>query len=228
MSLLWLKCYCLHDEVQTPLHRKQILSWNFPENLREVTGTLFHQALISCTTMELLLLTSSVIPHARARSALSSHDSESFYTVDDLPVDFFSTLIPRNHTWFAPSSIDAPYHSPRIQSLNLFFTLSILILITSPLGNKALNPMSTIRSLKMWSSSPNFNPELQVQIFNYLTQSLFGCLIGISNLIWPKTIDLTTYSQTCSSYSCPLFIIWQSCHSSFSRVIFLLFPSSLT
>lgn len=55
----------------------------------------------------------------------------------------------------------------------------------------------------MWSSSPNFNPELQDQISNYLAQSLCGCLTGTSNLTWPKTIDLATYSQTYSSYSCP-------------------------
>lgn len=73
--------------------------------------------------------------------------SGSFYTVDALPVDFFSTLIPRNHTWFPPSSLDAPSHYPRIQSLNLFFSLFMLI-PTSPFGNKALNTMSTIRSLK--------------------------------------------------------------------------------
>lgn len=86
--------------------------------------------------------------------------SGSFYTVHALPIHFFSTLIPRNHTWFLHSSLDAPSHYPRIQSLDLFFSLFILILTTSPLGNETLNPMSTIRSLKCdppaLTSIPNF------------------------------------------------------------------------
>lgn len=41
---------------------------------------------------------------------------------------------------------------------------------------------------KMWFFSPNFNPELQTQISNYLIKSFLGCLTGISDLTHQKLL----------------------------------------
>lgn len=69
MSLLLLKCLCLHDEVQSPLCSKRTLSRTFPENLGKVTGTLvFHRAGIPGTPAELLLLTSPATPRHRSQT----------------------------------------------------------------------------------------------------------------------------------------------------------------
>lgn len=167
MSLLLLKFCCLHDEVQSPLHSKQILSRTFPENLGKVTRTfIFHQADIPCTPMELPLLISPVTPHHQSQIPSQFLCQWNFQDPSTQLV-ILSLLVSSslwslgNLTQFLPSSWAAPSHYPRIQSLNLFFSPFTLIPSMSTSSIMTLNPIYIVRSVKCYS--PVLNSILPVR-----------------------------------------------------------------
>ena len=191
----------------SPLHSKQISSWNFSENLGEVTGIFFFNQgphLLHANGTALANTPSDSTHQCQMHCQFSWHSK-----FQDHFTQLMVFLLASSPLWFLETTTAFPFSHclllltiPGCSPESLLFSIYSYSL-NEPIWHEGFKSHLYNKIFQRWSSRPNLNLELHAQIPNYLSQSLLGCLIDISNLTWPNTTDLITYPHTCSSCSCP-------------------------
>lgn len=200
MSLLLVNCYLLSWWSLNSVTQQKCLVINLPKEPGEITWKSFLQQgchLLHTHGTALVRVprdsTTPTLGQLPGHTAIKLSGSSN--TAAHPLFGFFSTLIPIPHL-VSPSLTGCSFSLSQDPGLQPLLSSVYTHFLNESVHHHGFKSHLYNKVFKMWLPSPNLSPELQAQI------SLLGCLMGISNLTWPKTTDPTTDLHTSSPSQC--------------------------